>query len=73
MAARHLFKYIEGKETKCIIIMVIITIIIINRVGTRKWVYLGLLPTILDDSGTKVHSATSLIDLAWFQGQFPYK
>ena len=49
--------------------MVIITIII-TRVGTRKWLYLKLLPTILDDSGNKIHSATSRIDLAWFQGQF---
>ena len=27
---------------------------------------LDFLPTILDDSGTKIHSATSRIDLAWF-------
>ena len=27
----------------------------------------------MDDSGTKVHSATSRIDLAWFQGQFRNK
>ena len=53
-----------------IITIIVIIIIITTRVGTRKWLYLELLPTILDDRGTKTHSATSLIDLAWFQGEF---
>ena len=34
----------------------------------RGILQLSFLPTILDDSGTKIHSATSRIDLAWFQG-----
>ena len=67
----HIYLNIQrARRNKCIIIMVIITIIfIITRVGTMKWHYLELLPTILEDSGTKIHSATSRIDLAWFQGR----
>ena len=61
----------KARRTKCII-MVIITIIIIiifTRVGARKWLYLDLLPTIWDDTGNKLHTFASLIDLAWFQGR----
>jgi hypothetical protein len=54
----------QGDKNIIIIMVIISIIIIITRVGTSQRLYLGILPTILDDSDTEIHSATSLIDLA---------